>query len=102
MSVKLKPTGEHLLQLRRESYQAAAEYHRAVELWATVSRAQERDGVVSVTLLRYREIAASYRNALETLSAHLRTLEPSKLVTEELGRTQKIQELLEREIALTF
>lgn len=102
MSVKLKPTDEHLLQLRREGYKAAADYHRAVELWATVSRAQERDGVVSATLLRYREIAASYHNALEALNAHLLTLEPTKLVSEEIGRTQKIKDLLDSEIKLTF
>lgn len=102
MSVKLKPTSEQLLQLRREGYKAAADYHRAVELWATVSRAQEQEGVVSATLLRYRDIAASYHNALEALNAHLRTLEPTKLVTEELNRTLKLQDLLDREIKLLF
>jgi len=93
---------EHLLELRRESYEAAGTYHRALEHWQTVSRSQEKDGELSDTLLRYRGIAASYGNALEALSAYLLTLDPTKLVTEEIGRTLKLQDLLEREIKLMF
>ena len=69
--------GTHLLKLRREYYEAAGKYHRAMEQWQTVSRSQEKDGAVSDTLLRYRNIAASHHNALEALSASLLTLEPT-------------------------
>jgi hypothetical protein len=72
---------EQLLQLRRESYKAAADYHRAMEQWQTVSRAQEKGAAVS---------------------AYLLTLEPIKLVTEEIGRVLKLQDLLDREIKLIF
>ena len=92
----------HLLNLRRECYEAAGKYHRAMEQWQTVSRAQEKDGAVSDTLLRYRDIAASYHNALETLSAYLLTLEPTQLVAEETERTLRLQALLDREIELIF
>ncbi len=73
-----------------------------MEQWQTVSRAQEKDGAVSDTLLRYRDIAAGYHNALETLSAYLLTLEPTQLVAEETERTLRIQALLDREIELIF
>jgi hypothetical protein len=73
-----------------------------MEQWQTVSRAQEKDGAVSDTLLRYRDIAASYHNALETLSAYLLTLEPTQLVAEETERTLRLQALLDREIELIF
>jgi hypothetical protein len=92
----------HLLNLRRECHEAAGKYHRAMEQWQTVSRAQEKDGAVSDTLLRYRDIAAGYHNALETLSAYLLTLEPTQLVAEETERTLRLQALLDREIELIF
>ena len=90
----------HLLNLRRECYEAAGKYHRVLEQWQTVSRSLEKDGAVSDTLLRYRDIAASHHNALEALSAYLLTLEPTQLVTEEIDRTLRVQELLDREIEL--
>jgi hypothetical protein len=89
-----------LLKLRRECHEAAARYHRAMEQWQTVSRSQEKDGAVSNTLLEYRDIAASYHNALEALSAYLLTLAPTQLVTEEIARTLKLQDVLDREIEL--
>ena len=93
---------EHLLNLRRESHKAASEYHRAIEDWETVSRAQEAGGKLDASLQRYRDIAANYHNALETLSAYLHTLEPTKLVTEEIERTLTLKNLLDREIKLIF
>jgi hypothetical protein len=93
---------EHLFNLRLESHKAASEYHRAIEEWETVSRSQEAGGKLDASLQRYRDIAANYHNALEALSAYLRTLEPTKLVTEEIKRTLKLQELLDREIKLIF
>jgi hypothetical protein len=93
---------EHLFQLRLECHKAAAKYHRAVEQWTTVARSQEQDGAVSTALLGYRDIAASYHNALEALSAYLLTLEPTQLVTEEIDRTLTLQDLLDREIKLIF
>jgi hypothetical protein len=92
----------HLLNLRRECHEAAGKYYRAMEQWQTVSRAQEKDGAVSDTLLRYRDIAAGYHNALGTLSAYLLTLEPTQLVAEETERTLRLQALLDREIELIF
>jgi hypothetical protein len=74
-------------------------------LWSSgrPSRAlKSKDGAVSDTLLRYREIAAGYYNALGTLSAYLLTLEPTQLVAEETERTLRIQVLLDREIELIF
>ena len=95
-------TDEHLLNLRRESYKAASEYYRAIEDWETVSRSQEEAGKLNASLQRYREIAANYHNALEALSAYLLTLEPTKLVTEEIERTLTLQDILDREIKLIF
>ncbi len=92
----------HLLKLRRDSYEAAGKYYRAMEQWQTVSRSQEKDGEVSDTLLRYRDIAASYHNALEALSAYLLTLEPTQLVTKDIDRTVRLRNLLDREIELIF
>jgi len=91
---------KHLLKLRRDCYEAAGKYHRAMEQWQTVSRSLEKAGAVSDTLLQYRDIAASHRNALEALSTYLLTLEPTQLVTEEVARTIRLQELLDREIEL--
>lgn len=93
---------ENLLNLRRESYKAASEYYRAIEDWETVSRSQEAGSKLDASLQRYRDIAANYHNALEALSAYLLTLEPTKLVTEEIERTLTLQDLLDREIKLIF
>ena len=93
---------DQLLQLRRESYKAAADYHRAMEQWQTVSRSQEKGAAFSATLQQYRDIAATYPEALEVLSAYLLTLKPTKLVTAEIGRVLKLQDLLDREIKLIF
>jgi hypothetical protein len=93
---------DQLLQLRRESYKAAADYYRAMEHWQTVSRAQEKGAALRATLQQCRDIAATYHSALEAVSAHLLTLEPRKLVTEEIGRVLKLQDLLDREIKLIF
>lgn len=101
-TLNLKTMDEQLLQLRRESYKAAADYHRAMEHWQTVSRAQEKGAALRATLQQCRDIAATYRNALEAVSAHLRTLEPVKLVTEEIGRVLKLQDLLDHETNLIF
>lgn len=93
---------EHLINLRRESYKAASEYYRAIEDWETVSRSQEAGGKLDASLQRYRDIAANYHNALEALTAYLLTLEQTKLVTEEIGRTRTLQDILGREIKLIF
>jgi len=90
----------HLLKLRRECHESAGQYHRAMEHWQTVSRSQEQEGTVSETLQQYREIAANYHIALEALSAYLLTLEPTKLVTEEVARALKLQDILDQEIKL--
>jgi hypothetical protein len=63
---------------------------------------KSKDGAVSDTLLRYRDIAAGYHNALETWSAYLLTLEPTQLVAEETERTLRLQAPLDREIELIF
>jgi hypothetical protein len=94
---------EHLLMLRRESYEAAAEYHRVMGEWFAASRSQKPGGDdVSVTLLEYRALAANYSNALEVLTAYLKTFEPTQLVTEELSRTLKFHDILRREMELIF
>jgi hypothetical protein len=90
----------HLLKLRRDCHEAAGKYHRAIEQWQTVSRSKEKAGAASDTLLQYRDIAASRHNALKALSAYLLTLEPTQLVTEEIERTLRLQDLLDREIEL--
>jgi hypothetical protein len=100
--LNMQTIDERLLQLRRESYKAAADYYRAMEHWQTVSRAQEKGEELKATLQQCRDIAATYHNALGAVSAHLRTLEPAKLVTEEIGRVLKLQALLDREIKLIF
>lgn len=95
----------HLVELRHESYEAASEYHRAMGEWFAASRSQKPGGdddEVSSTLLEYRALAANYSNALEVLTAHLKTLEPTQLFTEELSRTQKFQDILRREMELIF
>ncbi len=94
----------HLLKLRQENYEAASEYHRVMAEWFAASRSQKPGGDddVSSTLLEYRALAANYSNALEVLTAHLKTLEPTQLYSEELGRTQKFQDILRREMELIF
>jgi hypothetical protein len=93
---------EQLLHLRRESYRAAADYHRALEHWQTISRSQENGAALSATLQHHREIAAAYPSALEALSSYLLTLEPTKLVTAEIRRVLKLKDSLAREIKLIF
>ncbi len=94
----------HLLKLRQESYEAASEYHRVMGEWFAASRSQKPggDNDVSSTLLEYRALAANYSNALEVLTAYLKTFEPTPPFTEELSRTVKFQDILRREMELIF
>jgi type IV secretory pathway TrbF-like protein len=91
---------DHLLQLRQDSYHAASEYHSAMADWIAASRAQGSSESVLAAIQRYRAVAAAYNNALDAFIAYLRTLEPTPLVTEELDRVLKLQDILEREMEL--
>src|SRR5690349_20975457 len=89
---------DRLLKLRRLSYELAITYHRSMS--DCVRALLEGDKADAAVLAKYNQDAAKYGVALVRLLQHLQTLPPSNANEEEIGRTRKVLDLLDRECDL--
>ena len=89
-----------LLKLRADSYAAAIAFHRAASEYFTVLRDRKTADASVPVVVAVEEAAAVYANTLDDLLAHLRPLERTPAIQEELQRTLRIRDLLQHESQL--
>lgn len=81
-----------LVQLRQDYNRASDDYQRAIVLWLSV-RPRNKGNCDECLAL-----ANLYSKALVKLLACLRSLTPTKILTDEIARTVELQEILAREM----
>lgn len=88
-----------MLQLRRLSYERAITYNRSMA--DCVQALLEGDKADAAPVLaKFNQDAAKYGAALVRLLQHLQTFPPSKANEEEIGRTRRVLDLLDKECDL--
>ena len=88
---------DQLLLLRKESYAAGLEYDRALIEYSD-SLNEVNYGAAETAVVNHHTVASKYGRILARLSEHLLTMPQTTEVGDEFQRTQKLLELLDREI----